>query len=129
LPQFDSGAFRGLIRSPDVHVLVADDGGEALGHIAFGKSRDDDVAPEVGEIRALFVRPAAWRQGVGSALMSAALASLHELGYTEATVWSFADNSRANAFYEHDGFRRDGAEKREAIWARLLEVRYRQELS
>jgi RimJ/RimL family protein N-acetyltransferase len=57
--------------------------------------------------------------------MGAALASLRELGYTEATLWSFDANARANAFYEHHGFRRDGAEKREGLWAGLLEVRYR----
>jgi L-amino acid N-acyltransferase YncA len=57
--------------------------------------------------------------------MRAALSELHELGYTEATVWSFDANARANSFYEHHGFKRDGAEKREEVWADLLEVRYR----
>jgi L-amino acid N-acyltransferase YncA len=118
-----------VIQNPDLRVLVADDAGEALGHTTFGKSRDEDVAAGVGEIRTLFVRPAAWRRGVGSALMRAALDSLRELGYTDATVWSFAANARANAFYEHHGFRRDGAEKREEVWADLLQVRYGLELS
>lgn len=129
MPYFDARIFRQVIRSVDVRVLIADDDGQAVGHTAFGKSRDDDVAPDVGEIRAFFVRPAAWRRGVGSALMQAALEQLRELGYAEATVWSFDANARANAFYEHHGFRRDGAEKRERIWARLLEVRYRLPLS
>jgi RimJ/RimL family protein N-acetyltransferase len=44
-------------------------------------------------------------------------------------VWSFDANARANAFYEHHGFRRDGAEKREEVWADRLEVRYRLALS
>jgi GNAT superfamily N-acetyltransferase len=78
---------------------------------------------------AFFVRPAVWRSGVGSDLMRAALSELHELGYTEATVWSFDANARANSFYEHHGFKRDGAEKREEVWADLLEVRYRLALS
>ena len=47
------------------------------------------------------------------------------MGHGEVTVWSFAANERANAFYERHGFRRDGAEKREEVWADLLEVRYR----
>lgn len=129
LPEFDPGIFRALIQNPELHVLVADDAGEALGHTTFGKNRDDDVAADVGEIRALFVRPAAWRRGVGSALMDRALVELRELGYAEATVWSFDANARANAFYEHHGFRRDGAEKREEVWADRLEVRYRLALS
>jgi GNAT superfamily N-acetyltransferase len=129
IPQFDARIFRQVIQNVDVRVLIAEEAGKALGHTAFGKNRDDDVGPEVGEIRAFFVRPAAWRRAVGSALMQAALEHLHELGYAEATVWSFDTNARANGFYEHHGFRRDGAEKREQIWAGLLEVRYRLPLS
>jgi GNAT superfamily N-acetyltransferase len=118
-----------VIQNPDLRVLVADEAGEVLGHTTFGKSRDEDVGAEVGEIRTFFVRPAAWRRGVGSTLMRAALGELRELGHTEATVWSFDPNAPANAFYEHHGFRRDGAEKREGVWADLLEVRYRLKLS
>ena len=39
-------------------------------------------------------------------------------------VWSFAANERANAFYEAHGFTRDGAERTEAAWAHVPEVRY-----
>ena len=69
-----------------------------------------------------------WRQGVGRALMDAALADLSGRECTEATVWSFAANERANAFYEARGFTRDGAERTEAAWAHLPEVRYRRPL-
>ena len=57
--------------------------------------------------------------------MGRALQGLGELGYSQSTVWSFADNARANAFYEHHGFERDGAERREDAWTDILEVRYR----
>ena len=60
--------------------------------------------------------------------MAAALHSLRERGCTEATVWSFAANERANSFYERSGFTRDGAEKTEEVWANLIEVRYRRGL-
>jgi GNAT superfamily N-acetyltransferase len=125
MPEFDRHRFQEVIQTPDLRTLVADDAGQAVGYSTFGKSRDDDVAADVGEIRTFFVRPAAWRHGLGSVLMGAALGELRELGYTEATVWSFDANARANAFYEHHGFRRDGAEGREEVWAYLLEVRYR----
>ena len=59
----------------------------------------------------MFVAPSAWRRGVGGALMAAALETLRGRGFAEASLWSFADNDRANAFYESDGFTRDGAEK------------------
>ena len=102
--------------------------GEFLGHTTFGTSRDPDVGSQIGEVRAFFVSPAAWRQGVGRALMAGALGGLAEMGFAQATVWSFADNARANAFYEGRGFTRDGTQRRQEQWAQVLEVRYRREL-
>jgi GNAT superfamily N-acetyltransferase len=111
-----------------VSILMAEEDGELLGFSACGESRDEDAAPGVGEVRSLFVAAGRWGQGVGRALTAAALDSLRERGCTEATVWSFAANERANAFYEADGFTRDGAERTEEVWADLLEVRYRRSL-
>ena len=67
----------------------------------------------------MFVAAGHWGQGTGRALMAAALDSLRERGCAEATVWSFAANARANAFYERVGFTRDGAEKTEDVGAPL----------
>jgi ribosomal protein S18 acetylase RimI-like enzyme len=60
--------------------------------------------------------------------MAAALDDLRERGYTEAIVWSFAANDRANAFYEAQGFTRDGAERTEERFADIPSVRYRRSL-
>jgi GNAT superfamily N-acetyltransferase len=109
-------------------VLVAEEDAEIVGYTGCGTSRDSDTGPEVGEVRNMFVAPRRWRAGVGRALMDAALDDLRERGYSEAIVWSFADNARANAFYESFGFRRDGAERSEERWANILEVRYRRSL-
>jgi hypothetical protein len=49
-------------------------------------------------------------------------------GHSEATVWSFAANARANAFYEASGFARDGGERTEETWAHLPEIRFRRAL-
>jgi GNAT superfamily N-acetyltransferase len=111
-----------------VSILMAEDDGELVGFSAGGESRDEDAEASVGEIRSLFVAAGRWRSGVGRALMAAALDSLRERGCNQATVWSFAANERANAFYERAGFTRDGAEKTEEAWAHLLEVRYRRSL-
>jgi GNAT superfamily N-acetyltransferase len=110
-------------------MLVAeDDGGELLGFTACGASRDTGAGPETGEIMTLFVAAGRWRGGVGGALMAAAVDDLATRGCDEATVWSFAANERANAFYERHGFTRDGAERTEEVWAHLPEVRYRRSL-
>jgi ribosomal protein S18 acetylase RimI-like enzyme len=100
-----------------------------MGYAAFGPSRDSDRGPDLGEVWTLFVRPGAWRRGTGRALVEHALDELAAEGFREATVWSFADNKRANAFYEAMGFARDGTERRQEAWGRVLEVRYRQRLA
>jgi GNAT superfamily N-acetyltransferase len=129
LPELDPRRFAEIVADPAVRLLVAEGAEGLLGYTIFGASRDRDLPADVGEVRTFFVRPAAWRRGVGSALMSGALSVLPELGYTAASVWSFADNERANAFYERHGFERDGAERREEAWAGILEVRLRRSLS
>jgi GNAT superfamily N-acetyltransferase len=109
-------------------MLVAEDGDELVGFTTCGESRDPDAGPDAGEIRTFFVAAGRWRRGVGRALMEAALADLAARGYSEATVWSFAANERANAFYEAHGFARDGTERTEETWAGIAEVRYRRAL-
>jgi len=127
-PELSSGLLQSLLSDPAVTLLMAEVNGEAVGYCTSGESRDPGQSPEVGEVRTLFVAPSAWRQGVGRALIAAALADLRERGYSEATVWSFADNERANGFYESCGFERDGGERTEEQWADALEVRYRRRL-
>jgi len=128
-PQADPERFLEMLADPGVRILVADHDGELLGHTTFGTSRDLDVGPDVGEVRSFFVSPAAWRRGVGTALMAGAVAGLPELGFAHATLWSFDANARANAFYEAQGFARDGTERTEEAWAHVLEVRYRRPLA
>jgi GNAT superfamily N-acetyltransferase len=117
-----------VFADPAVSQLVAEDDGGLVGFTTCGANRDEDVSPGVGEVRTLFVVPRCWRGGVGRALLAAGLDDLRGLGYSEATVWSFADNARANSFYEANGFERDGAERTEEAWAHILEVRYRRSL-
>jgi GNAT superfamily N-acetyltransferase len=99
-------------------MLVAEERGELLGFAACG----------AGEVLTFFVAAGRWRSGLGRALLEAALADLVARGSAEATVWSFAANERANAFYEAHGFARDGADRTEESWARIPEVRYRRAL-
>jgi L-amino acid N-acyltransferase YncA len=127
-PEPDPERWYALIQDPDILMLLADEDGDVAGFVTFGKSRDEDAASRVGEIRSIFVAAGRWRHGVGCALLAAALDLLRERGYAEATLWSFAANERANAFYEAEGFTRDGAEKTEEAWAHVPEVRYRRSL-
>jgi len=60
--------------------------------------------------------------------VSNALERLAHDNFAEATVWSLAANDRANAFYESEGFGRDGTVRTQEAWADLLQVRYRRSL-
>ena len=114
---------------PAVTNLVAEDAGQLAGFTVCGPSSFFFFVWEFCEIYTLFVSPERWRRGAGRALMRSALDDLRRRGYRRCTVWSFAANDRANAFYEACAFARDGAERTEEAWAHLLEVRYQRALT
>lgn len=77
-------------------------------------SRDEDAAATVAEIGAIYVDPRMWRNGVGKALMDAALAELRADGWRSVTLWVLAENHPARQFYARFRFACDGAETRHA---------------
>src|SRR5919106_1403172 len=79
-------------------------------------SYDDEEADGVGEIPALYVEPAAWGIGAGSALMDAGVAELRAAGCGEAILWMLEGNERARRFYEHKGWRTDGGRREARRW-------------
>lgn len=112
---------------PDQRVLVLELDGEIAGACRFGASRDPGAGPQTGEVIAINLHPAWWRQGLGRQLLQAAVAQLAEAGYSEATLWVLAGNQRARRFYESLGWSADGAEKQDdtLTGSPLHEVRYR----
>ena len=103
--------------------LVAEVDGDPWGFCILGPSRDEGTDPSVGEIYVLFVAPSAWRRGTGRALVEHALRELRD--FREVTLWSAAENARANAFYERMGFALDGAEQFRPEFGNVREIRYR----
>jgi L-amino acid N-acyltransferase YncA len=61
-------------------VAVGGDGG-VVGFVDVIPSRDDDAAPDTGEVTSIYVLPSAWGTGAGRALMAAAVDRLRENGY------------------------------------------------
>ena len=93
------------------YTLVAERDRHLIGFCsAIAPSRDDDAGARTAEIAALYVAPEHWRSGAGSALLRAALQGLRDDGWREVTLWVFAANLRARAFYEQFGFAPDGRE-------------------
>src|SRR3954449_811269 len=103
---------------------VAEQDGVLRGFCLFGPSRDEGSEPGIGEIYVLFVAPSAWRRGVGKALVDHALAELGKGEFRSVTLWSAAENARANSFYEKLGFVHDGARQEREQFGRVEEIRY-----
>ncbi len=110
---------------PGWSTFVAERAGAIVGFASVGPSRDER---RLGELYAIYVDPGAWSTGAGRALIERCEQRLRD-DYAEATLWVLEDNPRARAFYEHAGWRPDGARKAEERWGvRAPEVRYRKEL-
>jgi GNAT superfamily N-acetyltransferase len=104
-------------RMTDSKLKVADDwlawqGDDSLGWLGAGRCRDDDLVDQaVGEVVALYVLPEAWGLGVGHTLMNFATAEFRALGYQKSVVWVMEGNTRAERFYERQGYLLDGARR------------------
>jgi ribosomal protein S18 acetylase RimI-like enzyme len=116
-------AARYTFGSPDPDApltMVATEGEVICGFVTVGPSRDADVAHR-GEVFGLYVDPGAWGLGVGRRLMADAREHLSGRRFTEAVLWVFEGNVRAEAFYRTDGWRPDGRRQREEIWGVLVD--------
>jgi len=111
-------------------VAVAVEGEAVLGWLGFGRSRDDDAAPVVAEIWAVYVNPSQWRRGVGRHLWEHAKRVLRERGFGSVTLWVLSENQRAAEFYAAVGFEIESSSKKHFdIGGRsLAEVRYTRRL-
>jgi ribosomal protein S18 acetylase RimI-like enzyme len=111
-------------------IVVAEDDDAIVGFVAAGASRDEDV-PEgrVGELLTIYVTPRSWGTGIGRRLHDAAIQSLADGGYAEATLWVLDSNQRARGFYERRGWSPDGAVKHgERGGSAITELRYRRDV-
>lgn len=100
-----------------------------VGFVTTLPSRSADL-PEDGEIGGLYVSPQYWGHRAGAALIAAGREQLARLGFAYAHLWVLENNTRAERFYEMDGWRRDGA--RQIDTSRgfpLTEIRYRRRLA
>jgi ribosomal protein S18 acetylase RimI-like enzyme len=95
-----------------------------LGVVRFGADPND---PSRGHVFSLYVHPHSQGLGLGRALLDAAVDRLADAGYAEATLWVFADNAAARAFYARQGWAPDGGTRTEAAY-RLSEARLRRTL-
>ncbi|HEX7254961.1 MAG TPA: GNAT family N-acetyltransferase [Gaiellaceae bacterium] len=105
------------LRDGETDVLIAERAGTPVGFAT--------VSP--GWLRNLFVLPAEWGRGPGSALHDAAVELLRGHG-RGARLWVLERNERARRFYEARGWRDDGGRTRSAFPPHPVELRYTLEL-
>jgi GNAT superfamily N-acetyltransferase len=72
---------------PRQQLLIAEREGRLTAFAGVRASRDEDADSVcVGELDPFYCDPAAWGQGVGRTLMAAAIETLRESGFTDATL-------------------------------------------
>jgi ribosomal protein S18 acetylase RimI-like enzyme len=124
--------WRTTLSTADATVLAVDaDGVDAavVGFLHVGPSRDEGASDDIGELHSIYVDPAHWAMGLGSALHDAGLAALLAGGHESATLWVLDTNQRARAFYERHGWSPDGSIlQREIGGVTVTEVRYTTQL-
>lgn len=114
---------------PRTGAFVAENSDGIIGFAHACPSRDDDASEAVGEVSGVYVLATAWGTGAGRALMTAAVSTLRDARFREATLWVLDTNTRARRFYEAAGWAVDGAELlEESRGFPVREVRYRRPL-
>jgi len=101
-------------------VLVALDGEEVLGSLVLGPWTDLESSRHVLEVKGIAVDPARQGEGIGAALLDAAIARARERGMRRLVLRVLSANAGARHLYESRGFEVEGA-RREAF---LLEGAY-----
>jgi GNAT superfamily N-acetyltransferase len=82
------------LNNPDGETYLAFEGGEGVGVVSVSR----------GVLETLYVTPASWNRGIGTALHDLALERLRETGVREAHLWTLTDNHLARGFYEKRGW-------------------------
>ena len=115
---------------PRTGTFVAENDDRIIGFAHVCPARDTDAGDGVGEGTSIYVLASAWGTGAGRALMSAAVDTLRDAAFIEATLWVLDTNARARRFYEIAGWAVDDAERLEQLRGFLVrEVRYRRTLA
>lgn len=112
----------------EAFTVVAESEGAVVGFARLGHPREADLLaedPPWFEMYAIYVDPAHWGRGIGSALWRGARERLGER-FAGVALWVLSDNTKARTYYERMGFTADGTTRREDIGGRTVgELRYR----
>ena len=100
---------RAIRRYPNAAVFVAEDGGTIVGRLSI--ARDQHPASRHVADLGLMVARSHRRQGIGTALLQAAVDWARKAGVTKLELHVFPWNTAAIALYEQFGFEQEGFRK------------------
>jgi GNAT superfamily N-acetyltransferase len=110
--------FTEYVADPGRAVLVAEEGGQAVGYamLVHGEPYDADVRAVVRhlpttELSKIYVRPGAHGGGIASELLAAASDVAREVGAAGMWLGTNQANERAQRFYLKSGFERIGTKR------------------
>lgn len=97
-------------------VTVVEHSGRVVGFAYFGSSPDDDEVPgQIGHVYSIHTEPTLTGRGIGTVLMIHATKAMTVAGFSAATLWVVAENTRARGFYERLGWRFDDVSRTEVL--------------
>jgi GNAT superfamily N-acetyltransferase len=120
----------GLSR-PSTWAVLALSGGEPAGHVSVTQAREREEPrpdiPGLAHLWQLFVRPPWWGSGLAARLNAIAIENATARGFVAIRLFTPAENLRARAFYEREGWSTDGVVMPEPLLGIDL-VQYRRDL-
>jgi GNAT superfamily N-acetyltransferase len=116
------------LADPAGWTLIASESAAALGTVHFTDARADhgrgDAIVGRAHLSGLFVLPARWGEGVGGALLDAAVAEMRHRSYRAAELFTALANRRSRTFYERRGWRPSDVDthKHDDLWLARYEL-------
>ena len=116
-PESAAELWRKSIELPeDKQTLLLIDGEKAVAVFRIGSDKDD---PLRGHLFSLYVDPDSAGRGFGKSALREATARNRDRGFTQMTLWVFADNEIANSLYTKSGFAPTGKSRTTPEWGAL----------
>jgi len=100
----------------DKQTLLLIDGGKAVAVFRIGSDKDDSSR---GHLFSLYVDPDSAGCGFGKSALREAIERNRDRGFTQMTLWVFADNEIANSLYTKSGFAPTGKSRTTPEWGAL----------
>jgi ribosomal protein S18 acetylase RimI-like enzyme len=116
-PESAAELWRKSIELPEEkQTLLLIDGEKAVAVFRIGSDKDDSSR---GHLFSLYVDPDSAGRGFGKSALKEAMKRNRDRGFTQMTLWVFANNEIANSLYTKNGFASTGKSRTTPEWGAL----------